>query len=70
MADLKQETTSPTKNYVNVHETDIEIAFGKFAKSGFDRFEEFCKTVFSNYRIIRFLLLIKPVLANLASAEY
>ena len=65
-----QENTNQTKNNVNVHETDIEIAFGKFAKSGFDRFEEFCKTGFSNYRIIRFLLLIKPVLANLASAEY
>ena len=49
-----QENTNQTKNNVNVHETDIEIAFGKFARTYFDRFEEFCK----------------PVLANLASAEY
>ena len=48
----------------------LKIGFDKFAKSGFDRFEEFCKTVFSNYRIIRFLLLIKPVVAKLSSTEY
>lgn len=40
---LIQENTNQTKNNINVHETDIEIAFGKFAESDFQPFDEFVK---------------------------